>query len=136
MVGRQVNFKTEKIEAKPMEEVLSIANLIVHDTRKLPAVKGLDLTVRAGEIVGIAGIDGNGQSELIEAITGLRKVESGSIAIKGKEITNWPVRRITEEGLVIFLKTVINTDLFSIFLFGTILFYKHTIKIHFQRKGF
>ncbi|MDA1878441.1 ABC transporter ATP-binding protein [Bacillus cereus group sp. BY10-2LC] len=99
MVGRQVNFKTEKIEAKPMEEVLSIANLIVHDTRKLPAVKGLDLTVRAGEIVGIAGIDGNGQSELIEAITGLRKVESGSIAIKGKEITNWPVRRITEEGI-------------------------------------
>ena len=56
-----MNFKTEKIEAKPMEEVLSIANLIVHDTRKLPAVKGLDLTVRAGEIVGIAGIDGNGQ---------------------------------------------------------------------------
>lgn len=99
MVGRQVNFKTEKIEAKPMEEVLSSANLIVHDTRKLPAVKGLDLTVRAGEIVGIAGIDGNGQSELIEAITGLRKVESGSIAIKGKEITNWPVRRITEEGI-------------------------------------
>ncbi|AAU16716.1 ABC transporter ATP-binding protein [Bacillus cereus] len=99
MVGCQVNFKTEKIEAKPKEEVLSIANLIVHDTRKLPAVKGLDLTVRAGEIVGIAGIDGNGQSELIEAITGLRKVESGSIAIKGKEITNWPVRRITEEGI-------------------------------------
>ncbi|KOS25574.1 heme ABC transporter ATP-binding protein [Bacillus anthracis] len=99
MVGRQVNFKTEKIQAKPKEEVLSIANLIVHDTRKLPAVKGLDLTVRAGEIVGIAGIDGNGQSELIEAITGLRKVESGSIAIKGKEITNWPVRRITEEGI-------------------------------------
>ncbi|WP_142952930.1 ABC transporter ATP-binding protein, partial [Bacillus cereus] len=99
MVGRQVNFKTEKIDAKPKEDVLSIANLVVHDARQLPAVKGLDLTVRAGEIVGIAGIDGNGQSELIEAITGLRKVESGSIAIKGKEITNWPVRRITEEGI-------------------------------------
>ena len=99
MVGRQVNFKTEKSDAQPKEEVLSIANLVVHDTRQLPAVKGLDLTVRAGEIVGIAGIDGNGQSELIEAITGLRKVESGSIAIKGKEITNWPVRRITEEGV-------------------------------------
>lgn len=99
MVGRQVNFKTEKIDAKPKEEVLSIANLVVHDARQLPAVKGLDLTVRAGEIVGIAGIDGNGQSELIEAITGLRKVESGSIAIRGKEITNWPVRRITEEGI-------------------------------------
>ncbi|MBJ8029191.1 ABC transporter ATP-binding protein [Bacillus cereus group sp. N21] len=99
MVGRQVNFKTEKIDARPKEDVLSIANLVVHDVRQLPAVKGLDLTVRAGEIVGIAGIDGNGQSELIEAITGLRKVESGSIAINGKEITNWPVRRITEEGV-------------------------------------
>ncbi|PDY47711.1 ABC transporter ATP-binding protein [Bacillus pseudomycoides] len=99
MVGRQVNFKTEKLDAKPAEDVLSITNLVVHDARQLPAVKGLDLTVRAGEIVGIAGIDGNGQSELIEAITGLRKVESGSIAIKGKEITNWPVRRITEEGI-------------------------------------
>lgn len=99
MVGRQVNFKTEKIDARPKEDVLSIANLVVYDVRQLPAVKGLDLTVRAGEIVGIAGIDGNGQSELIEAITGLRKVESGSIAINGKEITNWPVRRITEEGV-------------------------------------
>ncbi|EOW9529984.1 ABC transporter ATP-binding protein [Bacillus cytotoxicus] len=99
MVGRQVNFKTEKLDAKPKEDILSIANLVVRDARQLPAVKGLDLTVRAGEIVGIAGIDGNGQSELIEAITGLRKVESGSIAMNGKEITNWPVRRITEEGI-------------------------------------
>ncbi len=99
MVGRQVNFKTEKLDAKPEKDVLSIANLVVRDARQLPAVKGLDLTVRAGEIVGIAGIDGNGQSELIEAITGLRKVESGSIAMNGKEITNWPVRRITEEGI-------------------------------------
>ncbi len=78
MVGRQVNYKTEKIEAKPMEEVLSIANLIVHDTRKLPAVKGLDLTLRAGENRWDCRIGGNGQIELIEAITGLRKW-SGSI---------------------------------------------------------
>lgn len=99
MVGRQVNFKTEKSDAKPCEDVLEISNLVVHDARSLPAVKGLDLTVRAGEIVGIAGIDGNGQSELIEAITGLRKVESGSIKLRGKDITNWPVRKITEEGV-------------------------------------
>ncbi|MGG0237658.1 ABC transporter ATP-binding protein [Bacillus rhizoplanae] len=99
MVGRQVNFKTEKSDAKPRENVLAISNLVVHDARQLPAVKGLDLTVRGGEIVGIAGIDGNGQSELIEAITGLRKVESGSITIREKDVTNWPVRRITEEGV-------------------------------------
>ncbi|SFI24388.1 MULTISPECIES: ABC transporter ATP-binding protein [unclassified Bacillus (in: firmicutes)] len=99
MVGRQVNFKTEKSDAKPRENVLEISNLVVHDARHLPTVKGLDLTVRAGEIVGIAGIDGNGQSELIEAITGLRKVESGSITLREKDVTNWPVRRITEEGV-------------------------------------
>ncbi|HDX9577722.1 ABC transporter ATP-binding protein [Bacillus cytotoxicus] len=99
MVGRQVNFKIEKSDAKPCENVLKISNLIVHDARHLPTVKGLDLTVRAGEIVGIAGIDGNGQSELIEAITGLRKVESGSITLREKDITSWPVRRITEEGV-------------------------------------
>lgn len=99
MVGREVNFRTEKTEAHPMQEVLKISNLIVNDTRSLPAVKELDLTVRAGEIVGIAGVDGNGQSELIEAITGLRKVESGSIMLRGKDITNLPTRRITEEGI-------------------------------------
>ncbi|WP_369903502.1 ABC transporter ATP-binding protein [Bacillus manliponensis] len=99
MVGRQVNFKTEKSDAKPSKDVLKISNLVVNDARNLPAVKGLDLTVRAGEIVGIAGIDGNGQSELIEAITGLRKIESGSIKLREKEITNWPVRKITESGV-------------------------------------
>ena len=56
MVGRQVNFKTEKIDAKPKEEVLSIANLVVHDARQLPAVKGLDLTVRAGKLLGLQGL--------------------------------------------------------------------------------
>jgi ABC-type uncharacterized transport system ATPase subunit len=99
MVGREVNFKTEKSDAQPRQDVLQISNLVVNDSRNLPAVKGLDLTVRAGEIVGIAGVDGNGQSELIEAITGLRKVESGSITLNKKNITNWPARRITEEGV-------------------------------------
>lgn len=56
MVGRQVNFKTEKIDAKPKEDVLSIANLVVHDARQLPAVKGLDLTVRAGKLLGLQGL--------------------------------------------------------------------------------
>ncbi|UOY93616.1 ABC transporter ATP-binding protein [Ectobacillus sp. JY-23] len=99
MVGREVNFKTEKSDAQPQQDVLKISNLVVHDARNLPAVKGLDLTVRAGEIVGVAGVDGNGQSELIEAITGLRKVESGSITLNQKDVTNWPTRRITEEGV-------------------------------------
>ncbi len=99
MVGREVNFKTEKSDAQPRHDVLKIENLVVHDSRNLPAVKGLDLTVRAGEVVGIAGVDGNGQSELIEAITGLRKVESGSITLNGKDITGMKTRQITESGV-------------------------------------
>lgn len=96
MVGRSVSFKTEKVKANPKEVVLSIKDLVVHENRGVPAVKGLDLEVRAGEIVGIAGIDGNGQSELIHAITGLRKVQSGSIRIKDKEVSNLAPRKITE----------------------------------------
>ena len=68
MVGRSVSFKTEKIESHPKEVVLSIKDLVVNENRGIPAVKGLSLDVRAGEIVGIAGIDGNGQSELIQAM--------------------------------------------------------------------
>jgi len=99
MVGRQVEFKTEKTEANPTDEVLAIENLIVTDYRNIDKVKGLNLKVRKGEIVGIAGIDGNGQSELIEAITGLRKIKSGNVRLNGKDITNMKPRKITEEGV-------------------------------------
>ena len=99
MVGRQVEFKTEKTEAHPTEEVLSIENLVVTDYRNIEKVKGLNLSVRRGEIVGIAGIDGNGQSELIEAITGLRKVKSGKVTLNGKDITGLKPREITETGI-------------------------------------
>ncbi|HHG7571534.1 TPA: ABC transporter ATP-binding protein [Streptococcus pneumoniae] len=96
MVGRSVSFKTEKQASKPKEVVLSIKDLVVNENRGVPAVKNLSLDVRAGEIVGIAGIDGNGQSELIQAITGLRKVESGSIELKGDSIVGLHPRQITE----------------------------------------
>ena len=99
MVGRQVSFKTEKIDANPGEDVLTIENLYVADYRNVDKVKSLNLSVRKGEIVGIAGIDGNGQSELIEAITGLRTVKTGSIKLNGKDITNLPPRKITESGI-------------------------------------
>lgn len=96
MVGRSVSFVTEKEEAQPKEVVLQISDLVVNENRGVPAVKELSLDVRAGEIVGIAGIDGNGQSELIQAITGLRKVKSGSIKIKGQEVVGLSPRKITE----------------------------------------
>ncbi|WP_332648259.1 ABC transporter ATP-binding protein [Lysinibacillus sp. 54212] len=99
MVGRQVTFKTEKVSANPTEEVLNIQDLVVLDYRGIEKIKGLNLSVRKGEIVGIAGIDGNGQSELIEAITGLRKVKSGTVIMNGINVTNKKPREITETGL-------------------------------------
>ncbi|MDE7494235.1 ATP-binding cassette domain-containing protein, partial [Streptococcus agalactiae] len=97
MVGRSVSFRTEKKEANPTDIILSVKDLVVEENRGgVLAVKNLSLDVRAGEIVGIAGIDGNGQSELIQAITGLRKVTSGQIVIKGKDVTKFSSRQITE----------------------------------------
>ena len=96
MVGRHVSFKTEKIPSNPKEVVLSINDLVVNENRGVPAVKNLSLDVRAGEIIGIAGIDGNGQTELVQAITGLRKVKSGDITIKGESIIHKTTRQITE----------------------------------------
>lgn len=99
MVGRQVVFKTEKKEVQPGDEILCIESLTVADNRGIDKVKNLNLTVRAGEIVGIAGIDGNGQSELVEGITGLRKVKSGKILLKGKDVTGQKTRKMTEAGI-------------------------------------
>ena len=96
MVGRSVSFKTVKQAPQPKEVILSIKDLVVNENRGIPAVKNLSLDVRAGEIVGIAGIDGNGQSELIQAITGLRKIESGSVELKGQSIVGLHPRQITE----------------------------------------
>ncbi|MDR1606603.1 MAG: ABC transporter ATP-binding protein [Streptococcaceae bacterium] len=99
MVGHSVSFVTEKSVAQPQEVVLEIDNLVVNETRGVQAVKGLSLSVRAGEVVGIAGIDGNGQTELIQAIAGLRKVESGQVIINGQTVTNLQPRKITEIGV-------------------------------------
>ena len=88
MVGRNVNLKVEKTPATPGEVVLSVRDLTVKDERGIEQVRGLNLDVRSGEIVGIAGIDGNGQQELVDAITNLVKAESGSITINGEQIQN------------------------------------------------
>ena len=99
MVGRAVSFKVEKEPAQPAEVVLAIKDLNVKSSRDLPAVKNLSLEVRKGEIFCLAGIDGNGQMEMIEAITGLRKVESGSISFKGQDITKESIRKRTMAGI-------------------------------------
>lgn len=99
MVGRKVNLVVDKDECKAGKTVLSIENLSVLDNRKLPAVKGVSLQVRRGEIVALAGVDGNGQTEFIEGITGLRKTESGTIILNGNDVTGKSPRDIIESGL-------------------------------------
>lgn len=96
MVGREVSFTVVK-EAKEAGEVtLKIEDLSVLNSRKVPAVKNFSLQVKSGEILGLAGVDGNGQSELVEALTGLRPVESGTIFLRNKDITHRSIyQRIT-----------------------------------------
>jgi ABC-type uncharacterized transport system ATPase subunit len=99
MVGREVLLRVKKDAAKPKDVVLRINDLQVRDDRNLMAVRGLSLDVRAGEIVGVAGVEGNGQRELVEAIVGLRPAVAGSIEINAKEITRLSVRERRECGL-------------------------------------
>jgi simple sugar transport system ATP-binding protein len=82
MVGRDVVLRVQKGEAKVGHQVLEVKDLVVLDDRKLKAVNGLSLTVNAGEILGVAGVEGNGQREFVEAIAGMRKVVSGTILMK------------------------------------------------------
>ncbi|HRJ42690.1 MAG: ABC transporter ATP-binding protein [Caldilineaceae bacterium] len=98
MVGREVILEVEKSAAHPGQAVLEISDL--HATTDLgePALRGVVLTVHSGEIVGVAGVQGNGQTELVEVLTGLRTAKGGSIHIGGKDMTNASPRRITEEG--------------------------------------
>ena len=100
MVGRDVNFKVEKSEAEPKEEVLHIEKLnVMCDLHDKLGVKDVSFSVKAGEIVCIAGIDGNGQRELVYGITGLRKAVSGKILLEGKDVTNLSIRERNVSGI-------------------------------------
>jgi simple sugar transport system ATP-binding protein len=98
MVGRAVLLEAEKAEAKPGEPVLQVEDLVVLDDLYNVAVDGISFDVRAGEILGVAGVQGNGQTELVEALTGLRKSQSGKIGLLGDDITHSTPRQITELG--------------------------------------
>ncbi|MEM8534242.1 MAG: ATP-binding cassette domain-containing protein, partial [Chloroflexota bacterium] len=98
MVGRSVVLEVEKTEAHPAETVLNVHGLSTNDDRGQKAVDGVSFEVRAGEILGIAGVQGNGQTELIEAITGMRPVLAGDVRIGGNDYTNASPRKICEAG--------------------------------------
>jgi general nucleoside transport system ATP-binding protein len=98
MVGRTVMLTIDKEPAKPGEVVLDVSGLSVLDDRKLETVKGIDFQVRAGEVLGVAGVQGNGQTELVEALTGLRPFNKGQINILGQTIKEASPRKIREIG--------------------------------------
>jgi general nucleoside transport system ATP-binding protein len=99
MVGRDVLLRVDKGVSQPTEMLLQVEDLRVEDDRGLETVKGVSFDVRAGEIVGIAGVDGNGQTEMIDAITGLRKPISGRVTVDGRDVTNATAFRHFESGL-------------------------------------
>lgn len=99
MVGRHVSFQVDKQAVQLGETVLKLDDVSIRNNRKTWALKQFSLEVRAGEIVGIAGVDGNGQSELVEGITGLRKVESGQIRFRGEDVTGLSTRARMERGI-------------------------------------
>jgi general nucleoside transport system ATP-binding protein len=99
MVGREVLLRVEKPKAQPGEPLLEVENLNVLDDRGIEKVRDVSFSVRAGEIVGIAGVDGNGQSELIDAIAGLRKRESGTIRVAGRSLEHASARDVLDAGL-------------------------------------
>jgi general nucleoside transport system ATP-binding protein len=92
MVGRDVVFTLEKNEVKPGDVILSTKDVHAENDKGLPALRGVDLNVCQGEIVGLAGVAGNGQRELADVITGLRKISKGEIFVEGEDVANRPVR--------------------------------------------
>jgi simple sugar transport system ATP-binding protein len=99
MVGREVLLRVEKRPSEPGEPLLEVKDLSVNDDRGLPAVREVSFTVHAGEIVGLAGVEGNGQSELIEAITGLRAAHDGEVVVGGTTIGHPTARRMLDAGV-------------------------------------
>ena len=99
MVGREVLFRIKKTSATPAEEVLVIDDLTCENDRGLPALRNLSLTVRAGEVLGIAGVAGNGQTELAQVITGLRPALDGRVIVQDEDVTNRPATAAIDRGL-------------------------------------
>ena len=99
MVGREVLLRVEKAPASPGEPLLEVEDLRAADDRGLETVSGISFDVRAGEIVGIAGVDGNGQSELVEVLSGLRRPVAGSVRLEGRDITGAGASEILDRGM-------------------------------------
>ncbi|MGN1344018.1 MAG: ABC transporter ATP-binding protein [Traorella sp.] len=104
MVGREVNFKIEKEKANPQDIILELKHLSVRNQVGHEALHDFSLNIHAGEIVGLAGIDGNGQKELVEVLLGLRKLESGEMKLKGKDFSKLSIKKRLNEGIAYVLE--------------------------------
>ncbi|GAA4458357.1 ABC transporter ATP-binding protein [Phytohabitans houttuyneae] len=99
MVGRSVSLTVTKLPKEPGGPVLQVEGLVVNDERGHQAVAGVDLEVRAGEVLGIAGVQGNGQTEMVEAIMGLRPILAGAVTLDGQRIEGWPTKKVLRAGV-------------------------------------
>jgi simple sugar transport system ATP-binding protein len=99
MVGREVLLRVDKKAAHPEQPLLQVEDLVVYDDRGLEAVRGVSFEIRAGEILGLAGVDANGQTELIDAIAGLRPVHAGRIVVDGEDLTHARAKDVLDAGV-------------------------------------
>jgi general nucleoside transport system ATP-binding protein len=136
MVGRNVLLKVTKTPANPAEPRLQLVDVWAKSDRNLPALRGLNLTVRSGEIVGLAGVDGNGQSELEQVIAGLRPVSQGQVLINGRDTTHGPVQAIHAAGLAHIPSDRYNMGLLSDFSVAENLLLQRIGQPPFTRHGF
>lgn len=137
MVGRKVNFNVDKDVAKPTEEVLKVENLTCHSKNAhKDTLKNISFKVRRGEIVCIAGIDGNGQSELVYALTGMMPIQSGSIHLCGKDITKSSIRQRSDDGMAHIPEDRHKHGLILDYSLGENMILRKYYKPEFQKHGF
>ncbi|MGC9358080.1 MAG: ABC transporter ATP-binding protein [Anaerolineae bacterium] len=136
MVGREVFLNIEKPEMPIGDVILSVSGVSAHSDRGVPALKNLSFEVREGEILGIAGVDGNGQTELSEVISGLREVTSGSITVAGQEVANQAPREIMDLNVAFIPSDRQHMGLLLDFSVGENLIGKEFCRTPFSKRGF
>lgn len=135
MVGREVDFNSHKSPADFRETVLEVSNLTVRNTNKFEMVKDVSFSIRGGEIFAIAGVSGNGQVEVADAIAGMVRASGGSIKMRGQDITNLPIRQRTEAGISYIPEDRQGTGVFLDFNLGDNLALRKYYKTPLARKG-
>lgn len=136
MVGHEVSFSADKTEAKPGETVLKVEGLTVCNDVGYEAVKDVSFEIRSGEIFALAGVSGNGQNELADAIAGLRKCKSGTITLNGKKISDLPIRKRIEAGVAYVPEDRHNVGLVLGFTLGENLALKRYYRDGFSKHSF